>query len=84
MLDKSFTETLGHKLQVAALPKELKESNMKALRIRIIQLPGCFIHHARQVFVRLEGIRFMACLRLTVCTSCLVKNCRVCGVTRAV
>jgi len=28
---------------------------MKALRFHVIQLPGRVIHHARQVYVRVEG-----------------------------
>lgn len=46
---------LNRLMQLAALPKDLKESKMKALRFHIIQLPGRVIHHARQVFVRVEG-----------------------------
>ena len=42
-------------MQIAALPKDLKESKMKALRFHVIQLPGRVIHHARQVYVRVEG-----------------------------
>ena len=41
-------------MQITALPKDFKESKMKALRFHIIQLPGRVIHHARQVFVRVE------------------------------
>ena len=46
---------LNRLMQIAALPKELKESKMKALRFHIIQLPGRVIHHARYVYVRVEG-----------------------------
>jgi hypothetical protein len=46
---------LNRLMQLAALPKDLQESKMKALRFHIIQLPGRVIHHARQVFVRVEG-----------------------------
>lgn len=46
---------LNRLMQIAAFPKELKESKMKALRFHVIQLPGRVIHHARQVFVRVEG-----------------------------
>jgi len=46
---------LNRLLQIAALPKDLKESKMKALRFHVIQLPGRVIHHARQVYVRVEG-----------------------------
>lgn len=46
---------LNRLMQLAALPKNLKESKMKALRFHIIQLPGRVIRHARQVFVRVEG-----------------------------
>ena len=46
---------LNRLMQIAALPNDLKESKMKALRFHIIQLPGRVIHHARQVFVRVEG-----------------------------
>ena len=42
-------------MQLAALPKELKESKMKALRFHVIQLPGRVIHHARHVYVRVES-----------------------------
>jgi hypothetical protein len=42
-------------MQIAALPKDLKESKMKALRFHVIQLPGRIIHHARRVYVRVEG-----------------------------
>lgn len=45
---------LNRLMQIAALPKDLKESKMKALRFHVIQLPGRVIHHARQVFVRVE------------------------------
>lgn len=45
---------LNRLMQVAALPKELKESKIMALRCRIIQFPGRVIHHARQGFVRVE------------------------------
>jgi len=46
---------LNRLMQIVALPKYLKESKMKALRYHVIQLPGRVIHHARQVFVRVEG-----------------------------
>ena len=46
---------LNRLMQIAVLPKDLKESKMKALRFHIIQLPGRVIHHARQVFVRVES-----------------------------
>ena len=46
---------LSRLMQIAALPKELKESKMKALRFHVIQLPGRVIHHARYVYVRVEG-----------------------------
>ena len=46
---------LNRLMQIAALPKNLKESKMKALRFHVIQLPGRVIHHARQVYVRVEG-----------------------------
>lgn len=46
---------LNRLMQIAALPKELKESKMKALRFHVIQLPGRVIHHARQVYVRVES-----------------------------
>lgn len=46
---------LNRLMQIAALPKELKESKMKALRFHAIQLPGRVIHHARHVYVRVEG-----------------------------
>ena len=46
---------LNRLMQIAALPKNLKESKMKALRLHVIQLPGRIIHHARQVHVRVEG-----------------------------
>lgn len=46
---------LNRLMQIAALPKDLKESKMKALRFHVIQLPGRVIHHARQVYVRVEG-----------------------------
>ncbi|WP_233586849.1 transposase [Legionella sp. km772] len=46
---------LNRLMQIVALPKELKESKMKALRFHVIQLPGQVIHHARSVFVRVEG-----------------------------
>ncbi len=46
---------LNRLMQLAALPKDLQESKMKALRFHIIQLPGRVIHHVRQVFVRVEG-----------------------------
>jgi len=45
---------LNRLMQIAALPKELQESKMKALRFHVIQLPGRVIHHARRVFVRIE------------------------------
>jgi hypothetical protein len=45
---------LNRFMQIAALPKEFKESKMKALRFHIIQLPGCVIHHARQTYLRVE------------------------------
>ena len=45
---------LNRLMQIAALPKALKESKMKALRFHVIQLPGRLIHHARQVHIRLE------------------------------
>lgn len=46
---------LNRLMQLAALPDELKESKMKALRFHVIQLPGRVIHHARQWFVRVEN-----------------------------
>ena len=46
---------LNRLMQIAALPKDLKESKMKALRFHVIQLPGRVIHHARHVYVRVEG-----------------------------
>ena len=46
---------LNRLMQMAALPKDLKESKMKALRFHVIQLPGRVIHHARRVHVRVEG-----------------------------
>jgi hypothetical protein len=46
---------LNRLMQIAALPKDLKESKMKALRFHVIQLPGRIIHHARHVYVRVEG-----------------------------
>ena len=42
-------------MQMAALPKDLKESKMKALRFHVIQLPGRIINHARHLYVRVEG-----------------------------
>lgn len=46
---------LNRLMQNAALPEELKESKMKALRFHVIQLPGRVIHHARSMYVRVEG-----------------------------
>ena len=46
---------LNRLMQIVALPKDLKESKMKALRFHVIQLPGRVIHHARHVYVRVEG-----------------------------
>lgn len=46
---------LNRLMQLAALPKDLKESKMKALRFHVIQLPGRVIHHARSVYVRVES-----------------------------
>lgn len=46
---------LNRLMQIVALPKELKESKMKALRLHVIQLPGRVIHHARQCFLRVEN-----------------------------
>ena len=46
---------LNRLMQIAALPKDLKESKMKALRFYVIQLPGRVIHHARSVYIRVEG-----------------------------
>ena len=46
---------LNRLMQIAALPKELKESKIKALRFHIIQQPGRVIHHARYLYVRVEG-----------------------------
>ena len=46
---------LNRLMQIGALPKELKESKMKALRFHVIQLPGRIIHHARSVHVRVES-----------------------------
>ena len=46
---------LNRLMQIAALPKDLKDSKMKALRFHVIQLPGRVIHHARHVYVRVEG-----------------------------
>ena len=46
---------LNRLMQIAALPTDLKESKMKALRFHVIQLPGRVIHHARKVYVRVEG-----------------------------
>ena len=46
---------LNHSGVGIRLEKDLKESKMKALRFHVIQLPGRVIHHARQVFVRVEG-----------------------------
>ncbi len=46
---------LNRLMQIVALPKELKESKMKALRFHVIQLPGRVIHHARSVYIRVEG-----------------------------
>jgi hypothetical protein len=46
---------LNRFMQIAALPKEFKESKMKALRFHIIQFPGQVIHHARQTYVRVES-----------------------------
>ena len=48
---------LSRFMQIAALPQEFKESKMKALRLHIIQLPGRVIHHARQIYVRVESTR---------------------------
>jgi len=45
---------LNRLMQVVALPKEFKESKMKALRLHIIQLPGRVIQHARQVYLSTE------------------------------
>ena len=45
---------LNRLMQLAALPKDFKESKMKALRFHIIQLPGRIIQHARQVYVSVE------------------------------
>jgi hypothetical protein len=45
------------RMTLAALPKDFKESKMKALRFHIIQLPGRIIQHARQVFVRVDCSR---------------------------
>ena len=46
---------LNRLMQIAALPKNLKESKMKALRFHVIQLPGRVIYHARSVYVRVES-----------------------------
>jgi hypothetical protein len=46
---------LNRLMQLAALPKDFKESKMKALRFHVIQLPGRIIQHARQVYVRVEA-----------------------------
>ena len=46
---------LNRLMQIVALPKDLKESKMKALRFHVIQLPGRIIHHARHVYVRVDG-----------------------------
>jgi len=46
---------LNRLMQLAAFPKDFKESKMKALRFHIIQLPGRVIHHARRVYVRVES-----------------------------
>lgn len=46
---------LNRLMQLVALPKELKESKMKALRLHVLQLPGRIIHHARQCFLRVEN-----------------------------
>ena len=46
---------LNRLMQIAALPKDLKESKMKALRFHVIQLPGRVIHHSRSVYVRVES-----------------------------
>lgn len=46
---------LNRLMQIAALPNDLKESKMKALRFHVIQLPGRVVHHARHVYVRVEG-----------------------------
>jgi hypothetical protein len=45
---------LNRLMQLAALPKEFKESKMKALRLHVIQLPGRVIQHARQVYLSVE------------------------------
>ncbi len=42
-------------MQIAARPKDLKKRKMKVLRFHVIQLPGRIIHHARHVYVRVEG-----------------------------
>lgn len=45
---------LNRLMQIIGLPKELKESKMKALRLHVIQLPGRVIQHARQVYLSVE------------------------------
>lgn len=49
---------LNRLMQLTSLPKELKESKMKALRLHVIQLPGRVIQHARQVCVSVEKTRY--------------------------
>lgn len=46
---------LNRLMQLAALPDNLKESRMKALRFHIIQRPGRVIYHAKQWCIRVES-----------------------------
>jgi hypothetical protein len=47
---------LNRLMQVAVLPKALKESRMKLLRFHVIQVPGRVIHHARNIYVCVEEV----------------------------
>jgi hypothetical protein len=46
---------LSRLMQLVALPKPLKEKQMKGIRFHVIQLPGRVIRHARQLWVKVEG-----------------------------
>jgi Transposase DDE domain group 1 len=46
---------LNRLMQLFALPEAYKGSKMKALRLHVIQLPGRIIHHAGQVYIRVEA-----------------------------
>ena len=69
---------LNRLMQIAAFPKTFRESKMKALRFHVIQMPGRVVHHARQVYVRVDKTCFdlyQSIRRKIVCVSNGLEEC---------